>query len=1007
MSIIKDIKFRFSNLLELSTKGIDQNLHKFYLFFKENEIQTIKYFKRYFLISTFLILFLLFKKNITKAIINHILKSFDGFNYIISIIFFIGFILLFIYGLVLLFRRYKFSFFQFFLLFGITILLVSLNYEYQGQVFLIYEIGFFRLSFIHLIMSISTFFLGISLINHFTFSVEENDIKTFSEDNSIMGDEDEPDLLNYSGLAENLKEKLIDQNFLSSFSVGIIGPWGNGKSSFINLLQNKIDDSNTISFHFKPYLNHTEEEISKEFFHAFQEVVKPYSGKLSNLLIEYSDKLLNLYQKKNLKGLLRREAINIGSSANLTYSKINTTLIEINRKIIIYVDDLDRLNEKEILQILKLIRNTANFRNTVFIVGLDKSYVLSRLRANNEILNNQFIDKFFQLEIYLPEIDQDILRREFKSLSKKYNVFGSEIINQELDFLIDINEILFEPYIKNLRDVKRILNQIIFEYKFVKTELLLKDFINFILLKNRYPHFITLLRRNPNRFLDISNEKYELKTKENIDPNNDNEFQFTLNMLNARNNVNLNQYQIFYDDEDKDCNNLKEFNLNCEDKNLLVLTMHTLFGSQNETKLNSIKNQGVFKRFIALTYSDSNFLIQDFENIIKSKSSDFEDIFNSLTDRGFLDDLYKSLKKYHPKNIGEFKNSVLIHLKLLKRNSESESIEYDLLRNLAVILHLSQKERSGYQIEEDGILWFKKEIFESDKYSYFLQLMILIYLHEVGEYQILNIKEEELGELAIQIFEKYLDNLGLTIWKVYDYSFFRIYSGLKNISQDIHKKVNTKFITYLNNLKTKEFEIFCAQSTDLSTIFRDNFNLTNTVVDIFGSKENYNKFIQDKNGGVSKEYLSFLNLLEISGFEIFVAFKFQKFTALLEKIRLYKEAYKTAHDISKTNFQLFLLINNNEDLRFIVNFSNSSKLSREKQDLLNMFKIYRKGDNEYLIATILNLEIRIKTLAEVFLQIFEDKYSNLSIEFIPNGGFKIFGDNKILIIETVHSSKSD
>ncbi|MBK9318882.1 MAG: hypothetical protein IPM91_08740 [Bacteroidetes bacterium] len=42
-------------------------------------------------------------------------------------------------------------------------------------------------------------------------------------------------------------------------------------------------------------------------------------------------------------------------------------LTEFRRKIIVFIDDLDRLTGDELVDVLKLIRNTANFR-TLFLL---------------------------------------------------------------------------------------------------------------------------------------------------------------------------------------------------------------------------------------------------------------------------------------------------------------------------------------------------------------------------------------------------------------------------------------------------------------------------------------------------------------------------------------------------------------------------------------------------------------------------------------------------------------
>ena len=67
-----------------------------------------------------------------------------------------------------------------------------------------------------------------------------------------------------------------------------------------------------------------------------------------------------------------------------------------------FVDDLDRLNKSEIVEVVRILRNVANFQNTVFICGYDKSYVIK-----TGGFDNNFLDKIFNLEINLPKFPQN------------------------------------------------------------------------------------------------------------------------------------------------------------------------------------------------------------------------------------------------------------------------------------------------------------------------------------------------------------------------------------------------------------------------------------------------------------------------------------------------------------------------------------------------------------------------------------------------------------------------
>ena len=104
---------------------------------------------------------------------------------------------------------------------------------------------------------------------------------------------------------KKLYQILINQESRKSLTIGLVGPWGNGKSSIIQMLLDKFEPNlsykerfnqifnkdlldDYLIIHFLPYLNHQEEDLIKEFFRALSSKLKPYNGKLSNLVLEYS-----------------------------------------------------------------------------------------------------------------------------------------------------------------------------------------------------------------------------------------------------------------------------------------------------------------------------------------------------------------------------------------------------------------------------------------------------------------------------------------------------------------------------------------------------------------------------------------------------------------------------------------------------------------------------------------------------------------------------------------------
>lgn len=63
---------------------------------------------------------------------------------------------------------------------------------------------------------------------------------------------------------------------------------------------------------------------------------------------------------------------------------------------------MDRLGADEIFEVLKLIRNTANFPFIIFIVTFDKTYVINQMGSKN--IPASYLEKIFMADFILPKI---------------------------------------------------------------------------------------------------------------------------------------------------------------------------------------------------------------------------------------------------------------------------------------------------------------------------------------------------------------------------------------------------------------------------------------------------------------------------------------------------------------------------------------------------------------------------------------------------------------------------
>lgn len=267
-----------------------------------------------------------------------------------------------------------------------------------------------------------------------------------------------------SFFAQDIIEKIKKTNNQNNaFNIGIVGEWGAGKSSFINLMKKELDKDklSIISMNFNPWFNHSEENIILDFFKTLNYHIKPYDGEIASLLWEYVDKLVP--SKKGLWVFMYSMIMYSKSNrtAQMIYDEITEKLKNIDQKLIIFIDDLDRLHKNEIAEILKLIRNTANFPNTYFIVTYDKKYVIQAIDEINSHNKEKYLEKIFQFTFDIPLIPNYVLKNELMS-----EIIENEMINYEEPFNAHLDHILsgfildLHLFIKNKRDIIRLINHL-------------------------------------------------------------------------------------------------------------------------------------------------------------------------------------------------------------------------------------------------------------------------------------------------------------------------------------------------------------------------------------------------------------------------------------------------------------------------------------------------------------------------------------------------------------------
>lgn len=385
------------------------------------------------------------------------------------------------------------------------------NYDYLGFDF----IKFIDIVLIEIVL-IELLFIIIALIK----KGDKNQPTTYAVPFSIDGPTTKDDF-NRRHFARTIIQKIIATDNSgeesNAFTILLSESFGVGKSSFFRLVEEEYKKYNNICcFYFKPWLSDSPELMTSNFFRLLQENMGDGNDELGKLLKTYAA----IFAGKPSSNLINTIFNNTKhSSLEEQHKKIAENLHNGGKKYLILIDDVDRLQYKELVELIRMIRNTADFPNVFYLVAADKDAIMLSLRKNGNIDNPElYLQKFFNYELLLPAYEPEsmdtILCLEIQSLLSNYGfskIEQNDIVKTVIGRKYDIHDVFKTP-----RDVKRYMNLLSTELDALNTEIknrngdsaklndkyiCIKDMLKLMLIKYLRPDVYKTLRDNNANFI--------------------------------------------------------------------------------------------------------------------------------------------------------------------------------------------------------------------------------------------------------------------------------------------------------------------------------------------------------------------------------------------------------------------------------------------------------------------------------------------------------------------------
>ena len=342
-----------------------------------------------------------------------------------------------------------------------------------------------------------------------------------SDDEPIGSSSD--DLLGREDIAQRVAQLILQHPGTAPLVLGIHGPWGSGKSSLIALVLEKLADK-AVCVEFEPWLFSDAAQLVRPFFATmYRALSRGNEGgePLREALWTFAELLANSSHPS-------REP-SVEALMSKTPGELRTALAEIStridKRIVIVIDDMDRLPADELGQVLKLVRLCGNLPNFTYVLAYDRTVVTTALKTVYRG-DSDFLDKIVQVEVPLPPVPPRLLGNY---VSAALSELGDEL-KLDMRKVMEMFEVRDDQLrqrlasikpndspaqlIRTIRDAKRWMNGLACTLPLVHQEVDLVDFANLELLRLFFPSVYNQVYERRFLFAVYDNDREEAKRTE-------------------------------------------------------------------------------------------------------------------------------------------------------------------------------------------------------------------------------------------------------------------------------------------------------------------------------------------------------------------------------------------------------------------------------------------------------------------------------------------------------------
>lgn len=332
------------------------------------------------------------------------------------------------------------------------------------------------------------------------------------------------DRLGYADFAKAVAKTVQKMHAPDGVVMAVHGPWGSGKTSAINMVEDAIQKSQSerpeserpesehiIIVRFNPWWISEQQDLTLAFFEELSGTIETklsdnVKEKLRSLALRVSGSkefimaALSFVPGGPLAGQFGSELAGLVkdrfSDTNTLYqarTDLSDALRNQGRRILVIIDDVDRLPADEMRQIFRLVKSVADLPGVIHLLVFDRSIAEKALADLAADGGPAWLEKIVQASFDLPPIHAfDLQNLMLQGLE---DVFGDVEVGDEIH-LRNVFHDAIVPYVHTPRDVTRLLNAIRVTWPVVAGEVNIPDFLAIETLRVFEPSVYSAIRSN-------------------------------------------------------------------------------------------------------------------------------------------------------------------------------------------------------------------------------------------------------------------------------------------------------------------------------------------------------------------------------------------------------------------------------------------------------------------------------------------------------------------------------